>query len=46
MHFLILYHLCLGKRAKHIIGVAKVEEFVYTSMVRIDTTILDHSGVF
>ena len=36
----------LGKHAKHITGVAKVEGFVYTNMVRIDTTILDHSGVF
>ena len=26
--------------------VAKVEEFVYTSMIRIDTTILDHSRMF
>ena len=34
------------KRANHTIGVAKVEEFVYTSMVRIDTTILDHSRMF
>ena len=34
------------KRANHTIGVAKVEEFVYTSMVRIDTTILDHCRVF
>ena len=34
--------LGLGKRANHTIGVAKIEEFVYTSMVRIDTTILDH----
>ena len=36
----------LVKRANHTIGVAKVEEFVYTSMVRIDTTIMDHSRVF
>ena len=35
-----------GKRANHTIGVAKIEEFVYTSMVRTDTTILDHSRVF
>ena len=35
-----------GKRANHTIGVAKIEEFVYTRMVRTDTTILDHSRVF
>ena len=35
-----------GKYANHTIGVAKIKEFVYTSMVRTDTTILDHCRVF
>ena len=39
-------HFSLGKRANHTIGVAKVEEFVYTSMVGIDTDRHDHSGPF
>ena len=35
-----------GKHANHTRGAAKIEKFVYTSMVRTDTTILDHSRVF